>query len=831
MRIIYILAFFPIITICVDREAEYSQLNILSLPITPNYDETAECSAAVSKVLINLKSKETNDLLMFSGLGLNQLGLITECMREAKMEETSNIYYPYRYITISLEPTPLFTNAIGICIPNACTKNIFAPLKPLFFKYFIDKMKVIFEQADAYLLYESLYAKYTTENIEMRDISRLTEEKLGIQATFLLSCFALGAVLIWAVFSTIVDKFKREQYIDRGIMELEGMVESDIMGLMVNGKRRLTNSSIESTSILDISWTPHASTQIHNHSHNNRRTTRGTQIIYIYIYILEEYEYHGQYIPHTTFQKICACCSITRNWTQLFTPYNKIDSNLNILNGIRVLTLFWALFSLTFIYNTRTPILNIQQTLRMGREFIFSMIAPGGRFCIDIFLFLSGFLNTTYLFRTLHNKNKLSVWRIILHRYIQLTSTVIIIFLLFSSILSNSGNGPIYFSYADTMCTNCRQTFYTFFLYISNLYSLISPNCPFYSSCLNWLWPISNIFQFNLLSIPLVVLYFRNKKYGAIVLGVIFISALLAQGAIGSIYNYTVNPMEYKRELIPEFLALPYVNISSYIVGIFFSMLYSHQLFRIPGYELRICSKILRSWGTRIFGYVVSVLIILLALLGIGLISKFVKVDGAVGSAMYFVISKTLLLFALGYLLLCGTMDQGKPLLRFLCARFWCSLSKMTYSAYMSFGLFITYVIYTTKAPIYYDYKVCTVHTFAYILLSFSMSFLIEIFFRLPTGNIEKRFLTDKWRNRKIHNININNAANRERSAHEDVELAPRRNISSMESSTLILDNSVESINNKHPDRSKVNNESHELDRIFIYHNGEGTLQRKPSST
>lgn len=87
--------------------------------------------------------------------------------------------------------------------------------------------------------------------------------------------------------------------------------------------------------------------------------------------------------------------SLKNNIQKLFEVNDRGDSNLKILNGIRVFSIGWVIVGHVYMTIIGFPASNIMTGLSITTDWYFALI-PGGFYAVDVFFFMSGLL-TFYL--------------------------------------------------------------------------------------------------------------------------------------------------------------------------------------------------------------------------------------------------------------------------------------------------------------------------------------------------------------------------------------------------------------------------------------------------
>lgn len=132
------------------------------------------------------------------------------------------------------------------------------------------------------------------------------------------------------------------------------------------------------------------------------------------------------------------------NFQKLFTVRAGGEQRLNVLNGVRVLSICWVIAGHTFGFMAMTPILNSPTMQNIYSKTLFSVI-PGGMYAVDSFFYLSGFLSCYLLTTKMYpKKGKISVPLLYFHRYYRLIFPIVFCTLIMMYIMKYAGDGPVY---------------------------------------------------------------------------------------------------------------------------------------------------------------------------------------------------------------------------------------------------------------------------------------------------------------------------------------------------------------------------------------------------
>ena len=147
----------------------------------------------------------------------------------------------------------------------------------------------------------------------------------------------------------------------------------------------------------------------------------------------------------SNFGKALVCFSPYRNMVKLFYSAPQKDGDLDVLNGIRVLSMCWVILGHAYFTSILSPVSNIKEIPDALTSWFYPII-PGGFFAVDSFFFLSSFLGTYLMIGPFYNRsfNLKKVFMIYLHRYLRLVPPMLALTLFLLTFLKYMGDGPLY---------------------------------------------------------------------------------------------------------------------------------------------------------------------------------------------------------------------------------------------------------------------------------------------------------------------------------------------------------------------------------------------------
>lgn len=186
------------------------------------------------------------------------------------------------------------------------------------------------------------------------------------------------------------------------------------------------------------------------------------------------------------------------------------EDKTDVLNGVRVLSMFWIIWGHSFFYYREGPILNPEWIIELIQswEFTWMETCP---YAVDIFFMMTGFLGTYIMLSMMQNRKGKTqgILKTYLHRYLRLLPLYVFIMLMFVFIVPLLASGPAFFRFNDLLIADCRKAWWAHFLYINNFYY---PRPAGGDYCMGWTWYLPNDFQFFLFLPILVPIYYRNPK-------------------------------------------------------------------------------------------------------------------------------------------------------------------------------------------------------------------------------------------------------------------------------------------------------------------------------
>jgi hypothetical protein len=147
------------------------------------------------------------------------------------------------------------------------------------------------------------------------------------------------------------------------------------------------------------------------------------------------------------------------------------SEELEVLEGIRALSMFWGIFTATSLYVLVAHVQNIFEMLKLFESISFTMIASGN-LSPDLFLFVGvflGFVKINHLYDERKGISALTYAKLLLYRYAKYAPLYYFVFFVGWSIFPYLSNSDTWYL-SETLFDQCDKYWWTQLLFIGNLY-------------------------------------------------------------------------------------------------------------------------------------------------------------------------------------------------------------------------------------------------------------------------------------------------------------------------------------------------------------------------
>ena len=256
------------------------------------------------------------------------------------------------------------------------------------------------------------------------------------------------------------------------------------------------------------------------------------------------------------------CFSPVYTISRIFNTDKIKEDDLNVLSGLKVVSICFIMVGTSFLYIIYVPISNIQSLNELFKNPLFGLI-PGSFFGIDVFYFITGILVFSALTKKMyHDIESFSISWLYLRKFYRIFLSLLFIMGITIGILPYLGDGPFYRKSWDPFIENWGKYWWTNLLFINNL----MPWNP-EQLWMPWLFYLANDMQYFLLSPPIIYLYWKNRKASFWVLGGLICSAMLYMLIITFAFDLQIQMLDDDPNMLSLLLTKPWCAWNSYFIG------------------------------------------------------------------------------------------------------------------------------------------------------------------------------------------------------------------------------------------------------------------------
>jgi hypothetical protein len=253
-------------------------------------------------------------------------------------------------------------------------------------------------------------------------------------------------------------------------------------------------------------------------------------------------------------QSILSSFSLQVNLRRLTSSRVCFDENdeLEVIEGFRVLTMFWGIACAASLYVLTAHVDNILYMLHLFKSITFTMVASGN-LAPNLFIFFIAFMSFYKINKLADLRGGISIGtyvELVVYRWLKYIPVFWFVFIFSWVVLPYISNAPTWYL-SETLFQNCSSHWWSTLLFFNNLY-------PWFVEALAgcFQWPFVVMIDLQLyFFLPLIVIVYRKNKIifhilmafvaavGAAVLFYIFWHHNLSVGALTleNFYLYSIN--------------------------------------------------------------------------------------------------------------------------------------------------------------------------------------------------------------------------------------------------------------------------------------------------
>ena len=436
--------------------------------------------------------------------------------------------------------------------------------------------------------------------------------------------------------------------------------------------------------------------------------------------------------------KLVELFSIPKNLDRLFIGSNKVDKNLEVLNGVKFFAMFWTLCGRTYLYDSLAPTYNLDQFKdKLLSSFHHSFIKTSS-LAGDVFFFLSGFFATIsfYFAFTKTPQNSRSVILIsYLRRYLRQLPLLLFSLLFLVLVLPVIRNRPFHEDVKNDI-NNCSRSWIWNLLYLNNFVTS--------DRCMNWTWYITNDFQFYLLSPFFLLPLLYSLWLGLLIIIGTIILSIIVTSMVHNYYGLNISLSKpISDDYFTEYYIKPYCRIIPYLMGILFQYIYQEakkeDYENKPKFFKRLECLVSKKELTKYLFYLFGLAIMYVSIHTIYFFDNY-SLSQSFGTA-YEVAFRPLFIFGVALTLYPPIIGCGPILVDFLGHPVFASLGKVTYGIYLISPIVIYYIVGYSLTGHFTGHSWMLFSWCTLILLSYTFSYIVTCFIESPVIELMRNYL------------------------------------------------------------------------------------------
>ncbi|XP_071495965.1 nose resistant to fluoxetine protein 6-like [Diadema antillarum] len=416
--------------------------------------------------------------------------------------------------------------------------------------------------------------------------------------------------------------------------------------------------------------------------------------------------------PQSLWTRLIVCFAFSRNIPKLLGT-KQGEGGITCLNGIRVISMSWVILGHTLALVAQAGVgENLGTAFPAWLQSFSYQAILNAYFSVDSFFFLSGLLITYLTLKKMKESAGKIPWKwIYLHRYLRLTPALAMLILVFTFILPDMSQGPIWHS-LDQSVDYCRSWWWTNILYINNFFP---PSIM--QNCVMWTWYLANDMQFFLISPLIIIPLFWYPAVGVSILSTLCIASFITTAVLVEQHGFQpgvilsgqgMSVSEPEGRFLPAdsymdvIYTKPYCRIPPYLVG----MAMGYIIYRIGTKKIKL-SPIMAAAG-----WAVAAALGMTVVYGLYPIYSGSSVPTTATSMAYTSLSTFTWGVALCWVVFACHYGYGGVIHDFLSWSLWVPLSRMTYSAYLLHPLVMYLYAFSQTVPIHWSTITVVKHVF-----------------------------------------------------------------------------------------------------------------------
>uniref|UniRef100_A0A182W4M0 Nose resistant-to-fluoxetine protein N-terminal domain-containing protein n=1 Tax=Anopheles minimus TaxID=112268 RepID=A0A182W4M0_9DIPT len=399
------------------------------------------------------------------------------------------------------------------------------------------------------------------------------------------------------------------------------------------------------------------------------------------------------------------------------------SSTIDCINGIRVISMVWVVFSHNYVRIAMQPIINSHVILTWVESY-HSVLVVSSTVSVDTFFLLSGLLTCWSILNALDKCGRLNLPVMYAHRYLRLTPALAALVLFSATLMKYTGSGPFWDGAMTLTEDGCRQYWWSALLYVQNY---VNPQ----KVCLGHTWYLSVDMQLYLIAPLLIYPLWRWGRRTLCLIVTLIVASMVAVFVLFFVYHLRLSFLAVDEERLRHVYTYypTHTRAGAWLVGV------------IYGYVLQRTKKhyvLLPRWATAL-GWTLTVIAILAILLGDHPIQQqdYETLPQA-ADAIYESLSRVSWATAIGWIVFACVNGYGGPINEFLGATFWQPLGRLSYSIYLLHFPIQMMMAGFARVPYYFTDLLAVYQFWGDIGFTLTLALLWTLLFESPIIGLER---------------------------------------------------------------------------------------------
>uniref|UniRef100_A0A182P7U7 Nose resistant-to-fluoxetine protein N-terminal domain-containing protein n=1 Tax=Anopheles epiroticus TaxID=199890 RepID=A0A182P7U7_9DIPT len=399
------------------------------------------------------------------------------------------------------------------------------------------------------------------------------------------------------------------------------------------------------------------------------------------------------------------------------------SSSIDCINGIRVLSMVWVVFSHNYVRIGMQPIYN-SHVILTWLESYHSVLVVASTVSVDTFFLLSGLLTCWSILNALDRHGRLNLPVMYLHRYLRLTPALAALVLFSATLMRYVGSGPFWDGAMTLTEEPCRTYWWSALLYVQNY---VNPQ----EVCLGHSWYLSVDMQLYLLAPLLVYPLWRWGRRVLLLLAGLTVASMATVCALFFAHHLRLSFLAVDEERLRHVYTYypTHTRAGAWLVGVMF------------GYVLQRTRKhyvLLPRWSVAL-GWALAALGMLAILLADHPIQQpdYETLPQAVDAA-YESLSRVCWATAIGWIVFACVNGYGGPINELLGATVWQPLGRLSYAIYLLHLPIQLMMAGSARLPYYFTDLLAAYQFWGDIGFTLTLALLWTLLFESPIIGLER---------------------------------------------------------------------------------------------